>query len=237
MQKLNTDALHAYVPYSGKQVICIAESESGNYYAGVRIENISFPLTISAVQAACSICLSEGETPVRLYLENESAEQLHTWKKEFNLDIQITDDLSGFDTQDLLHKEPLKDTIKAHLKSLLPAAVTPNSDFPVSALLFCENGYFEGVNVEISDWNQGLCAERVALAKAVAAGYREFDRMEIHTRDGEFSSPCGACRQVLIEHLPYHTIVMHHADGSTSEHKTVDLLPLSFKSSTLQKHT
>lgn len=237
MQKLKTDPLQAYVPYSGKQMICIAESASGKYYAGVRIENISFPLSISAVQAACSICLSEGETPVRLYLKEASAEQLHTWKEEFGLDVQFRDDLTTFKTEQLLQKEPLPDSVKTHLKNLLAAAVTPNSDFPVSALLFCEDGYFEGVNVEISDWNQGLCAERVALCKALAAGYREFERMEVHTRDGEFSSPCGACRQVLIEHLPYHTIVMHHADGSTSEHKTVDLLPLSFKSSTLQKHS
>ena len=114
-------------------------------------------------------------------------------------------------------------------------SVIPNSDFPVSALLYVDDGYFEGTNIEVNDWTKGLCAERVALAKAITAGYFSFNHLEVHTQKGEFSSPCGACRQVIIEHLPYHTIKLHHADGSLSEHSTVDLLPYNFKTSSLKK--
>lgn len=226
---------HSYVPYSENQEACIVESKSGKIYPGVRIENISYPLTISAIQAACTICLSEGEQPVKLYIESSDIQQLRFWVDEFNLEVIQTKNLPDNTFAPMLHAaEPDLDTDKK-LKALLKQAVTPNSDFPVSAILFVEGGYFEGVNVEVSDWSMGLCAERVALSKAVASGIRDFNSMEIHTKKGEISSPCGACRQVLSELLPFHKIKLHHADGTLSEHLSVDLLPFSFTSRALKK--
>lgn len=225
---------NAYTPYSGIPRACVVESVSGKYYAGVRIENISFPLTISSVQAACSICLSEGEIPAILYLRDSEYEQVNIWANEFDLDVTVTEDISGFDFEEL-HIPNKEQNIPGRLEKLLDKAVIPNSEFPVSALLFTEKGFFEGVNVEISEWSQGLCAERVALCKARAAGFEKFEQIEIHTRYGEFSSPCGACRQVIIEHLPFNKVRLHHADGTQSEHLTVDLLPFSFKSASLNK--
>lgn len=96
-------------------------------------------------------------------------------------------------------------------------------------------GYYEGVNVEVSDWSMGLCAERIAIAKAKADGHSKFESMDVHTLKGEFSSPCGACRQVVTEMMPYHELRLFHADGSLSEHLSADLLPFSFKSSSLKK--
>lgn len=227
----------SYTPYSNIPKACIIESTSGKYYAGVRIENISYPLTIPALQAACSICLSEGEVPAVLYIPDQELEQLSYWVEEFELEVIETDTPPIDELKQLLHtqediiKEPLP-----RLQALLSDAVTPNSDFPVSALLFTNQGFFEGVNVEVSEWTRGLCAERVTLCKALAAGITEFTKMEVHTRDGEVSSPCGACRQVIIEHLPFHTMMLHHADGTLSEHLTHDLLPFSFKSEALKKH-
>lgn len=225
----------AYTPYSHKQNACIVESKSGKYYAGVRVENISFPITIPSAQAACAICLSESERPSKIYVQNSNLDQLHFWSTEFDLEI-IETETSPVDRVENLHRTLDTDfTPLSKLKSLLNQAVTPNSDFPVSALLFTESGYFEGANVEVSDWTKGICAERVAIAKAIAAGITEFDRMEIHTRKGEVSSPCGTCRQVIAELLPYHDIKLHHSDGTLSEHLSVDLLPFSFKSSDLKK--
>lgn len=225
----------AYAPYSGKTKACVVESRSGKFFAGVRVENISYPITIPAVQAACTICLSEKEVPAKLYLKDDSLDQLNFWREEFDLQIIKTDSLSELKVEDLHQDLNTNLDRNDRLRELLSQAVIPNSDFPVSALLFTSDGYFEGVNVEVSEWSQGLCAERVALSKAIASGIREFTRLEIHTKKGEISSPCGACRQVIVEFLPYNDIILHHADGTSSEHITLDLLPFNFKSSSLRK--
>lgn len=225
----------AYTPYSGKSKACVVESRSGKLFAGVRVENISYPITIPAVQAACSICLSEKEVPAKLFLQDDDLDQLNFWKKEFNLQIIKTNSFPELQVEELHHKRDTDLDIIGRLKELLGQAVIPNSDFPVSALLFTSDGYLEGVNIEVSDWTKGLCAERVALSKAIAAGVREFTRLEIHTKKGEISSPCGACRQVITEFLPYNDIILHHADGTSSDHLTLDLLPFNFKSSSLKK--
>lgn len=225
---------NAYTPYSNNAAACVVESKNGICFAGVRVENISFPLTIPAVQAACCICLSEGEIPARIHVQNTSLPQLEFWVKEFDMDVITHADISRLSVTPL-HKHPTPENVLGELKQLLSHAVTPCSDFPVSALLFVEDGYYEGVNVEVSDWTKGLCGERVALAKAIAEGYTQFKQIEIHTLKGEISSPCGACRQVILEHMPYNEIKLYHADGSLTEHLSVDLLPFSFKSATLKR--
>jgi homotetrameric cytidine deaminase len=225
---------NSYTPYSKNQNACIAESKTGKYYAGVRIENISYPLTIPALQAACAICLSEGEIPAKVYLNNLKSEQLEFWKNEFGLEVIETNQPPTDSLENLFHTPTSDFVAKSTLKTLLKKAVIPNSQFPVSALLFTEDGYFEGVNVEVSEWTKGICAERVALCKAKACGETEFTRLEVHAEKGEISSPCGACRQVITEHLPYHPITLHHSDGTFSEHLSLDLLPFSFKSSALK---
>lgn len=223
----------AYTPYSNTPKSCIIEGSSGSFYAGVRIENVSFPLTISAIQAACVSCLSEGDSPSVLYIPNSDFVQLNFWKKEFDLTIKITDTPPKVDLVSLLNEGLPSE--KERLEELLSKAITTHSDFPVSAILFTKSGYFEGVNIEVSDWAFGLCAERVAIAKAISSGDKEFTEIAVHTKLGEVSSPCGACRQVIIEHLPLNIIRMFHADQTLSEHFSVDLLPFSFTSDSLMK--
>ncbi|MFP8488825.1 cytidine deaminase [Gracilimonas sp. Q87] len=225
----------SYAPYSQNPKTCVVESSTGKFYAGIRIENISYPLTIPAIQAACTICLSEGETPSKLYLSDYKYEQLSFWKNEFDLEIIIEQDLPLNKAEDLLKSISGQLDASEKLKQLLPKAVVPNSDFQVAAILFTKTGYFEGVNVEVSEWSKGLCAERVVLSKALSAGFRNLQRLEIHTKKGQISSPCGACRQVIVEFLPYHDIILHHADGTISEHLSADLLPFNFKSSSLTR--
>ena len=224
---------NAYTPYSKNPRVCVVKGSEGGLYPGVRIENISFPLTVSAIQAACCICLSEGEIPKSLYLEDEHYSQLEFWKSEFQLTIKPASELSEIDFISYGLSNPSNEL--AQLKELLKKAVTTHSDFPVSALLYTNTSCFEGVNVEVSDWSMGLCAERVALAKAIASGVTTFTELAVHTRFGDVSSPCGACRQVIFEHLPLNKIRLHHADGTLSEHFSVDLLPFSFTSKSLKK--
>lgn len=224
----------AYVPYSNSPEACIVESSTGKLYAGVRIENISYPLSISAIQAACTICLSEQQQPAKVYVRDASSRALTFWVKEFDLEVIETDE-PPHKLETLL--QPVSEPFDArkHMHGVLKKAVTPNSNFQVASLLFTEHGFFEGANIEVSDWSMGLCAERIALVKGVAAGYTKFKKIALHTSRGEISSPCGACRQVISELLPFHPVQMHHADGTYSEYLSVDLLPLSFKSSQLKK--
>lgn len=222
-----------YVPYSNKPSVSMVRSQNGTWFPGVRIENISYPLSISAIQSALFLCLSEGQQPLVLYTDNNDEKMLSFWESEFDLSAHSLDpnELSdhtfadvGLETDIDIHKK---------LTQLLDQAVVEESNFPVSALIQTELGFFSGVNVECSSWNMGLCAERIAIAKALTYGSKQLKRLHIHTRDGEFSSPCGACRQVIFEHLPNKQVHLHHADHSESIHFSNDLLPHSFSSSSL----
>jgi len=229
---MNTQVLyqHNYVPYSGKPSIAIVRSEEGLYFPGCRIENISYPLNINAAQSALFCCLSEGYQPKTLFVSDPDNKLIHFWGVEYDI---VIEPLAKVSLPDFNFAQVILDddiSVTQTLDNLLNAAVVEESHFPVSALLETDLGYISGVNIECSVWNMGLCAERVAISKALAYGAKKFKSMYIHTREGEFSSPCGACRQVIIEHMPKRQIHLYHADHSESIHFSNDLLPYSFNS-------
>ena len=77
-------------------------------------------------------------------------------------------------------------------------AYAPYSDYRVGAAVRTSSGIiFGGCNIENSSLGLTICAERVAIATAVAAGEQQFEALAIATSDG--ATPCGACRQVLAE--------------------------------------
>src|SRR5215216_4080961 len=77
-------------------------------------------------------------------------------------------------------------------------AYAPYSNYPVGAALRTKTGrIFTGVNVENAAYPQTMCAERVAVFKAVSEGEKEFELISVVTDNG--GSPCGGCRQVLAE--------------------------------------
>ena len=79
-------------------------------------------------------------------------------------------------------------------------AYAPYSGFHVGAVLSAAPGLsYRGVNVENASYPVGLCAERAALATAVAAGERRFTALAVATADGRDAAPCGACLQALGE--------------------------------------
>lgn len=222
-----------YVPYSKAPSVAIVRSREGRWFPGVRIENIAYPLSISAGQNALFCCLSEQQHPSELFVEDPDSNMTPCWKEEFGVTIRRLDRQSP-PTQTFAALALEADTdVAEKLTELLDWAVVGESNFSVSALLETEQGFFGGVNVECSSWNLGLCAERIAIAKALTCGAKKLKRLHVHTREGEFSSPCGACRQVIIEHMPNRQIHLHHADCSESIHFSNDLLPHSFTSSSL----
>lgn len=80
------------------------------------------------------------------------------------------------------------------------AAYAPYSRFQVGAALLCEDGTVQrGCNVENASYPAGICAERTAVAAAVARGQRRFRAIAVAGPDGVAITPCGICRQVLSE--------------------------------------
>lgn len=231
---MNIESLHknCYIPYSNKTAVAVVESEKGTFYPGVRIENLAFPLTISAVQNAIYCCLSEGEKPQKLYTDTESDPLNLFWINEFDLTVESIKQLSPkIEFAEILIADV---KIRNTLQKLLPKALVQNSQFPVSCLIETDKGFISGVNIENHEWTSGLCAERVAIGKAFSYGITDFKAIYITTQKGEYCSPCGACRQVLTEHLYAKKAHLYHPDGTKSVHFCSDLLPYSFQSSSLK---
>ena len=112
-------------------------------------------------------------------------------------------------------------------------AYAPYSDYRVGAALESADGpVFSGCNVESAAYSPTLCAERVALGAAVAAGHRGFLRCVVATENGGF--PCGVCRQSLYEFAPeLEIIVVTLAGDEVARTALSELLPEAFGPSQL----
>ncbi len=107
-------------------------------------------------------------------------------------------------------------------------AHAPYSKFPVGAALLCADGtVVTGVNVESSVNGLSLCAERVAVFKAISEGKREFVKIAVSC-PSDHCRPCGACRQVLFEHAPRLEILMGNPKGEFVRTTIAALLPDAF---------
>ena len=113
-------------------------------------------------------------------------------------------------------------------------AYAPYSNYAVGAALLSTSGrIYEGANVENAVYPLSLCAERVAVFKAVSEGEREFSAITVVTHDG--GSPCGSCRQVLAEFGLDTIVVIADESGQVRQETTVaGLLPNAFGPSNLK---
>ena len=112
-------------------------------------------------------------------------------------------------------------------------AYAPYSHYSVGAALLTTSGrIYDGVNVENASFPNTICAERVAVFKAVSEGERQFDAIAVVTENG--GSPCGACRQVLAEFgLDLLVIIADREGNILYEMKLNELLPDAFTPSKL----
>jgi cytidine deaminase len=129
-----------------------------------------------------------------------------------------------------LPQDQRRDLLSAATEALSNAHA-PYSGYRVGAAVLCESGtIIAGANVENASYGLTLCAERVAVASAVAAGQRDLCAIAIAAGPGA-PLPCGACLQVLAEFLPPDApvLVLSVDDGGPPECYTlIDLLPHPF---------
>ncbi len=100
-------------------------------------------------------------------------------------------------------------------------AQAPHSGFRVGAALLTSSGeVVTGCNVESSSYGLTMCAERVALYKALSEGHTKFEAIAIASDSKNFCPPCGACRQVLWDYAPDLPVIL------ISDSKNFQIIPL-----------
>jgi cytidine deaminase len=114
-------------------------------------------------------------------------------------------------------------------------AYAPYSSYQVGAALLTRSGkYFTGCNVENAAYPDSLCAERVAVVKAVSEGEREFAAIAVVTSNG--GTPCGSCRQVLAEFGMDIRVLIANAEGEICQECTLsELLPGAFTPESIKR--
>jgi cytidine deaminase len=119
-------------------------------------------------------------------------------------------------------------------KAAIDNAYAPYSKFKVAAVVETKSGKVHtGVNVENASYGLTMCAERVAVFKAVSEGDRDIEAVVVYTDTEEPTLPCGACRQVIAEFNPEALIVMASRKKVVTA-KLSELLPHAFTGRSLR---
>jgi cytidine deaminase len=113
-------------------------------------------------------------------------------------------------------------------------AHAPFSKFKVGAAIEDESGrIFTGCNVENATYGLTVCAERVAIFKAISEGARKFRRVVVAADTDVLTPPCGACRQILWEFCGDVEVILVNLQGKTEKFQMKDLFPRPFDASFL----
>lgn len=124
------------------------------------------------------------------------------------------------------------DSLVSAARAARENAHAPFSKFKVGAALRTASGkVFGGSNVENATYGLTVCAERVAIFKAISEGERRFDVIAVVTDTDEVTPPCGACRQLLWEFCGDVAVVMANLKGKVEVLKMRELFPKPFGSS------
>lgn len=232
-------ATRASVPFSRTSVGVALLLSDGVVVTGARIESASFPLTIPALQAAWSRTRAAGRSDLvavaasrplaaaeLALLTEDSRRRWHAMDGELATVDGATLQPAGDELSPFI--PPPADPIAAAL-SAAKRAHAPISHFPVGCVMETEAGWVAGANVEHGpDWTRGLCAERVALASAIAAGAGAISRIVLACPEAPGATPCGGCRQLLAEHAPEAEVLIWNGDADPIHTTPADLLPGAF---------
>jgi cytidine deaminase len=115
-------------------------------------------------------------------------------------------------------------------------SVAPFSNFLVGAAVKTESGkVYTGCNIESASYGLTVCAERVAIWKALSEGERKFTALAVVADTETLTPPCGTCRQIIWEFARGATIVFANLNGQSEEFHIADLLPRAFDARFLKK--
>ena len=243
-------AERSHVPYSGAPVGAAVLLADGRWTAAPRIENASFPLTITALQGAWALAALAGGEPVAVALSRpltpgERAVLEESTGSPWRLDAP---DLAVADGQALptvRSPVPLTSALPpppdvaggvALAVAAAERAVVPASEFRVGAVVESTDGQLVvGANVEHErDWTRGLCAERTALVGAIAAGVGPIRRLYVACVAAPGGTPCGGCRQVIAELASDAEIVIWRGTDTPEVTTSAALLPGAFGGASLR---
>jgi cytidine deaminase len=135
-------------------------------------------------------------------------------------------------------RKPTADVIEDLVSAARKArkrAYAPYSNFFVGAAVLADGMIYSGVNVESASYPLSVCAERNAVAAAVAAGKRKIRAVAVVASDADPTPPCGGCRQVLHEFGPEMLVVCESDDGRRAEWVLTSLLPAAFGASSFRE--
>lgn len=232
----------AHVPYSNRPAAVVLFDAAGRWVPGVRVENASFSLSIPALRNALTtadalrfgpIAAVACSEPLKIADEIELRDavgvpvervSLAVWSTGGPLPSPATEPVSPF-----LDARPIADPAAgvALATDVAARAVVPASNFPVGCVAQLADGRLvPGVNVERTDWQHILCAERNALGTLVSYGLGTAETLFVTCLRHD-CSPCGACRQVITELAPEARIWMPR-NGSPFPTTAEALLPERF---------
>ena len=126
-------------------------------------------------------------------------------------------------------RQNIREELLAAARAARRHAYAPYSGYAVGAAVYCEDGrIYTGANVENASYGLTVCAERVAIFRAVSEGARRIRALAVVTPDG--GTPCGACRQVLAEFAEEDLIVWCASEevADVQEYCFSELLPHAF---------
>ncbi|CAN5290875.1 cytidine deaminase [soil metagenome] len=126
------------------------------------------------------------------------------------------------------NKNILEELVEA-AKDVREKAYAPYSNFKVGAALLTKEGkIYTGCNVESASYGLTVCAERVAIWKAVSEGEKEFETIAVVADTQELTPPCGVCRQIIWEFCGDVPVIFANLKGKTETVKMSELLPRAF---------
>ncbi|MFO8100275.1 MAG: cytidine deaminase [Salinibacter sp.] len=246
-------ASRAHVPFSGQPTAAVLLLDDGQWIPGVRVESASYSLTIPALLNGYTTAVTWGRAAdvvafalsrpfrreERLYVEelpygSYKAHADDVWLKGSRLDdgtiSPAAEPLSPFLSGPI--SEPTRGVRDA--RRVATHAYVPASDFHVGAVLELSDGRLvPGVNVEHTDWARILCAERNALGTVCSYDAPPAQRLFLSCAEDPEGTPCGACRQLIMEQFPDVGLWMDRHDDAPEHVPIASLLPGSFRGQAL----
>ncbi len=248
LARADISAEYAYVPYSGQKSAVVLLLEDGSLIPGVRVDNASFSLTIPALINAIStavalkrrdilaIAFNRAMSPADEAFIGDMAEGPFTQVTE---QLLVKEGLTGIPSSGQ-QIAPFENAANLHpvarARAVAERAHIPESNFPVGCLMELPDGRLvPGVNVEHPEWPFTLCAERNALGTIASYGLAAPVRIYLSCPTDSVASPCGACRQVMVELAPHASVWMDRGIEPVEKMRADQLLPGYFSGKAIKR--